>query len=264
MKLSYQRGGIPVLFHWCGWHGKDGAPSLTGYISTDPNVIGSQLDAMEVLGGNKAGVIALTFGPTVSPFIHEACMEMCRQCNERRKPFALCLNPWSTDAAISQLGPMVSTTAKAAAADAAMVTALKHPDMQWMLNSRSYIAGRPVLQFDTGCTVAGIVAGVPNVTPWFKDVDFAWPKIGSATNNNVKLPCLALQFNDGTGADRNKSAWDQTKPVRTLEARAGSLYWDFSDGVPAGATYVQFVTWNDVKEGTDVEKFAALISSRIG
>src|SRR5260370_25434143 len=90
--------GRVVMFHWVGWHGKDG-PSVPGYDSRDPNVIGDQLSAMaalaSVLGVSGFGVIALTYGPTVSTFIHSAVMEMSRQCPERQIPFPLCTDPWS-------------------------------------------------------------------------------------------------------------------------------------------------------------------------
>src|SRR4051812_38693640 len=88
--------GKPVLFHHLPWHGKNGpGTSLTGYDSRSANVISSQLDAMATLGGEGFGVICLTYGPTVSAFIHQASTAMCQQCNARDIPFALCFDPWT-------------------------------------------------------------------------------------------------------------------------------------------------------------------------
>src|ERR1700704_3409294 len=121
-----------ILFHVVLWHGKDGA-SLTGYDSRSPNVIGDQLSAMAVLASAlrapKFGVIMLTYGPSASLFIHTACMEMARQCNSRRIPFALCYDPWAVK---DSNGRMLQSPAK----ENAMIAALRHPDTQWMINSR--------------------------------------------------------------------------------------------------------------------------------
>ncbi len=241
--------GKPVLFHWVGWHNKDGK-SLTGYDSRSMNVISSQLDAMQALGGNDFGVIALTYGPTVSPFIHQAVMGMGNQCSARGIPFALCFDPWTVK----------NTPDK----NKAMIAALQHPDIQFLLNMRCYLPGRPVLDFSTGCDAKTVMASVPGIQYWLNGPDFAWPRIPGPTNNNVKLPCACLQFDDGTGPDRNKQVWDQTLPVRLLPAKAGGMFYDMTSAAPSASGYIQFVTWNDVAEQTDVEKFAAMLSGRIG
>ncbi len=236
--------GKPVLFHWVGWHGKDGN-SLTGYDSRDPNVITHQLKAMQVLGGEGFGVIALTYGPTVSTFIHQAVMTICEQSNALGIPFALCFDPWTVKTFPDK--------------NAAMVAALNHPDIQFLLKSESYLPGKPVLDFATGCDKATVLAGVPGIQYWMNGVDYDWVKIPSVANK-TQLPCTYIEFNDGTGKDRNKQVWNQSLPVRITPSLAGNTFW--GRNVSAGQ-YVQFCTWNDVSEGTDVEKFASVLWGKI-
>jgi len=57
------------------------------------------------------------------------------------------------------------------------------------------------------------------------------------------------------------SVQDPTKTARIIPALAGNTFWNRN--VSGAKDYIQFVTWNDVKEGTDVEKFASIISERI-
>lgn len=237
--------GKPVLFHVVLWHGKDGAPSLTGYDSRNPSTITHQLQAMRALGGDGAGLIALTYGPTVSPFIHEACMNICGQANALGMPFALCFDPWTVKTATNK--------------DAAMIAALQNPDIQFLLNCDSYLPGKPVLDFATGCDAKTVMASVPGVGYWMNGVDYDWVRIPS-TPNVTNLPCTFIEFNDGTGADRNKQVWNQSLPCRIVPSLAGNTF--YGRNVSAGK-YVQFCTWNDVSEGTDVEKFAAMLSSKI-
>lgn len=246
--------GKPILFHYIGWHGKDGpGTSLTGYDSRDPNVIASQLDAMAALGGNDFGVIALTYGPTVSPFIHQAVMAMGNQCAARGVPFALCFDPWTVKD--SHGNPLPQP-----ARNSTMIAALKHPDIQFLLNMRCYLPGKPVLDFATGCDKPTIVAAVPGIEYWLDGTDFDWPRIPGPTVNKTNLPCKFIEFNDGTGPDRNKSAWDPTKPVRIIPALAGSTFWGLNTAL---GQYIQFATWNDVSEGTSIEQFASMLSGRI-
>lgn len=250
--------GKPVLFHWVGWHGKDGTPSIPGYISTDPLTIGDQLTAMEALGGPGFGVVALTYGPTVSSFIHQASMEMCQQCNERGVPFALCYDPW---------------TVRGKDVNSAMSAALQHPDTQAMLNSRSYLTGKPVLDFATGCDPKVILNNVHGIEYWMQGVDYSWPDASDASlmlsrlkttqsNPNMKLPCVMLSFDDGTGADRNKSVWNQTKPVRIIPSLAGSTFWSMK-ALAGVSDFIQVVTWNDYAEQTAVEPLGAILSGGI-
>lgn len=249
------------MFHWLGWHGKDG-PSIPGYDSRAPYVIGDQLSAMEALasalGASAFGVIALTFGPTVSSFIHTAVMEMARQCFNRNVPFALCFDPWTVRTSTDK--------------NAAMIAALKNIDTQVMLNGRSYLAGRPVLDFATGVNPLTIDAAKLGIQYWMEDVDYAWPDVANLIPRltvvqglaTMKLPCLMSQFDDGTGTDRNKSVWDSTKPVRIVPSLAGKTYWDMAALIPKSATMVQAVTWNDYRENTNWEQFAAMLWGRIG
>lgn len=237
--------GKPVLFHMVLWHGKDGTPSLTGYDSRDPGVISRQLQAMLALGGFGTGVIALTYGPTVSTFIHEACMEVCNQANALGMPFGLCYDPWTVKAAANK--------------DAAMIATLQNADTQFMLNSPSYLSGKPVLDFATGCDAKTVLAGVPGIEYWMNGVDYDWVRIPS-TPNVTGLPCTFIEFDDGTGPNRNMQVWDQSLPCRIVPSLAGSTFW--GRNISAG-NYVQFCTWNDVSEGTDIEKFAAMVSGRV-
>jgi hypothetical protein len=244
--------GVPVSFHVVLWHGKQG-PSLTGYQSGDPDVIGDQLTSMLNYGGPDTGVIALTYGPTVSSFIHNACMEMSLQCADRNMPFALCFDPWTC----SLNG--VKYTAQTDK-DNAMIAALKHPDTQTMFNRRSYMAGHPVLDFATGCDKTTILAAVPGIEYWLNGPDFAWPRIPGPTNNNVaQLPCVCLQFNDGTGTNRNMSWDNQTQPVRIIPSMAGTYFESLISSIPKSANRIQVVTWNDVNESTDLESFASTL-----
>jgi hypothetical protein len=256
----------PVLAHVVLWYGKDG-PSETGFNSGDPNVIGDQLDSIQNFCGEGAGVIALSFGATVSTFIHQASMEMCRQANERQMPFALCFDPWS-----------VSPSKTLADIDSTMVKTLQHPDIQTMLNSRSYLTAKngkkAVLDFSTGADKAVVSAAVPGVDYWCKNEEYSWPEIVETVPTlavvqalpTMQLPSVCVAFDDGTGPDRNKSRWNQSQPVRILPPREGSLFWDMADLASEckGAQFIQLVTWNDYHEQTAVAHVAAMLRRRIG
>jgi len=244
--------GLPVDFHGVYWHGKDG-PSLTGYDSRDPDVIGDQLTSMLNYGGPDSGVIANWYGPTVSSFIHDAVMEVSLQCADRNIPFKLCLDPWT-----ASLNGVKYT--KQSDIDAAIIAALLHPDTQTMFNRRGYAPGHPVLDFSTGASKAAILAAVPGIQYWLDGPDFAWPRIPGPTNNNVtQEPCICLQFDDGTGTNRNVS-WDNlSQPVRLILSMAGAYYESLAASIPKTATRVQYVTWNDVNEMTDCESFASTL-----
>lgn len=264
-----------VLFHVVLWHGKDG-PSLTGYDSRDPNVIGDQLSAMATLASAieapSFGVILLTYGPTNSAFIHIACMEMARQCNSRRIPFALCYDPYVVKDLST--GKILLSPAK----ENAMIAALRHSDTQWMLNSRMYLPGKPVLDFLDASQCANpkmVLAAVPGIQYWVNGTDFSWIRFRNdstldanayRTENTRGLPCAFPSFNDGTGKDRNKQAWAQTLPARIASPMAGGLWWDMvhaSDSNPS--KWIQ-VVWNDVRENGEggPEAFAAMLWGRIG
>lgn len=244
-----QLSGKTLLFHTVLWHGKPGTISLTGYNSNDPNVIGDQLTSMavlaEALGAADFGVVTLTYGPTVDAFIHSACMEMTRQCANRNIPFALCYDPWTVKNSPNK--------------DAAMLAALKHPDTQTMLAYRSYIPGHPIFDFATGCDASTILASISGIKYWMNGVDYDWVRIPSVSNKTA-LPCTFVEFNDGTGLDRNKQVWNQSLPCRIVPSLAGGTYLGRNIGT---GQYVQFCTFNDVSEGTDIEKFASILSVEI-
>lgn len=252
MKTLYDLLGKPVLFHVVFFYGKSG-PSITGYLSNDSNTIGDQLSAMQNLGGEGCGVIGLTYGPTVSSFIHESAMEMCFQCAERDMPFALCYDPWTVKGATGKT------------ADEAMIAALQHPDTQAMMNSRTYIssingiAGKLVLDFNTGADASVVQTSIPGLTYWMQSKDYSWPQIPGPTNNNTKLPCLTRQFDDGTGPNRNMSVWNQAAPVRLLPSLSGGYWWGLEASAYTNAEYIQVVTWNDYYEQTQVEDFASML-----
>lgn len=248
--------GKPVLFHWVGWHGKT-LPSRSGYDSRNAAVIGDQLTAMQKLGGDGFGVIALTYGPTADSFIHAAVMEMSRQCNDRNVPFALCFDPWTVRNAVDK--------------NAAMITALHHVDIQMMMSGRSYLlykGRRVVLDFNTGVDLAKIIAAVPDMTYWLRGVNYTWPSRDNTMSvlaqqsrfTTMSLPCLFRYFNDGNVTDRNKQAWDLTKPVTVIEALAGTTYQaSVAIGQSVKGDYYQYVTWNDVDEGTEIESVAGML-----
>lgn len=250
--------GKPVLFHTVYYQGKNGiSTSPTGYLSNDPLVIGKQLTAMQNLGGDGCGVVALTYGPTVSSFIHGAVMEASRQCNDRQMPFALCFDPWTVKTATDK--------------NAAMIAALKNPDIQTILDQPYYLAGKPVLDFNTGCTPSTVLASVPGIQYWMLNVDFSWIYIPDPLTPlkkynalpTMKLPAVSTEFNDGTGPNRNMSVWNQSSPARIVPSDGGKTFHDMADLIPASCQYVQIVTWNDVLEGTDIEKFASMLGGRI-
>lgn len=264
MKTLTESLGKPILFHTVLYQGKDGiATSPTGYLSTDPDVIGDQLTAIQTVGGKGCGVIALTYGPTVSSFINQAAMTMCNQCAEREMPFALCYDPWTVEAG-------ANATAKAEL----MIAALQNTDTQTMMDSRSYISsingikGKLVLDFSLGITPSVVTAAVPGLTYWQNNADYAWPiftakNTPAEVNNDVKLPCLCIGFNDGTGPNRNMSVWNQGSPARIIPSNAGAYFWSLVAGANPNAEYFQFVTMNDVLEGTDIESFLSMLSSLI-
>jgi len=215
---------------------------------------------MQAFGGPGAGVVALTYGPTVSPFIHDACMEMSLQCAERQMPYALCFDPWTC----SKNGVKYTQQADI---DQAMILALNHPDTKIILNSRSYLPARPsasgygvpVLDFATGCNRTTVQAACKNVQLWMNGPDFSWPRFPGKTSNAViQLPCVCLEFNDGTGKDRNVSA-TAGGPARIIPALSGGFWNSLVATLPATLGYVQVITWNDVSEGTDVEKIASAL-----
>lgn len=257
-----------LLFHWVPFPGKDNV-SIPGYTVADPNVIGWQLTAMqklgEQLGATSVGAVALTYGPTVSTFIHSASMEMCDQCNERAMPFALCFDPW--------------TVKESSDKDSAMITALKNPDIQSMLNSPMYLPGKPVLDFSTGCDAKTVLAGVSGIQYWMEQVDYAWPKAYGANNvpNTIsqglaslssqhanpacRLPCVYRAFDNRNPSDPEHSIWDPTLLACTwCDAGTGtSLFAETIATVPTSATMVQVATWCDFAEGTAVEPAAWLL-----
>jgi hypothetical protein len=243
--------GKPVLFHLLVWHGKDGT-SLTGYDSRDPNVITHQLEAMSAYGGEGFGVIVLSFGLT-SAFIQQATLEVANQCNALKIPFALCFDPWTVKNPDGSMPPVAERNKR-------MIATLKDPSFQVLLNLDCYIEERYVLDFAINCDKNVIMAAVPNINYLLDGPDFDWPRIPPQPNK-TNLPCTYIEFNDGTGPDRNKSVHDQTKPCRITPSYAGGTFW--SNNIKAG-DYVQFATWNDIKEGTDCEKFASTISVKIG
>lgn len=264
MKTLREILGKPILFHTVYYHGKDGTASPTGYLSNDPNIIGDQLSVMQAIGGEGCGVIALTYGPAVNAFIHQAVMEACRQCNARRMPFALCYDPWTVKGS-------------GLAADQAMIMVLRHPDTLAMMNSRTYISsingtpGKLVLDFSTGANSKNVLAASPGVNYFMKNTDFAWPNFDANSkpvplNNKVKLPCVIHQFDDGSGADRNKQANDPSLPVRLWPSNAGNTFWQSAvSAIADNSQYVQLPTWNDVRESTDIESWAAIVAGlRIG
>lgn len=238
--------GKSILFHLVVWHGKDGKPSIPGYDSRDPNVISHQLSAMRTLGGEGAGVIVNTFGPTVSPFIHQACMAVGQQCNALGMPFGLCIDPW--------------TVKNAPDKNAAMFSALTHPDIQFLLNMDCYLKGKPVLDFNTGCDPVKIQSALPSIKWWQQSIDYDWAQIPEKANK-TPFPCVYSQFNDGTVFDRNKSVWDQTKPVRLVPSLGGKTFWN-RGGLLSG-DYIQYCTWNDYSEGTEIEPFASMLEGKI-
>jgi hypothetical protein len=242
MKTLRELLGKPVLFHRVGWHGKDG-PSPTGYDSRDPKIIAHQLHAMQELGGDGTGVIQLSYGLN-SPFIAESALETCNQCNALGMPFALCMDPYAIK---DQNGNLLPSPAK----EAAMIAALKSPDMQFMLNSDSYLTGKPVLDFSTTVNKASILAAVPGITWLQNGPDFDWPRFPQMQNKTT-LPCKYLQFYDG---------------ARIILPNGGKTFWDLD--VSAGQ-YAQIVTWDDYffggkpyGEGTAVEPFASMLWGRI-
>lgn len=243
--------GKPVLFHWLGWHGKDNKPSIPGYDSRDVNVISRQLRAMRVLGGDGCGVLALTFG-NASSFIQESVLAMWQQCSALQMPFGLCFDPWAVK---NSDGSMPSTTER----NNRMITAINNPDVQKMLHSDCYLRNKPILDFATGCDKQTIEKAVQGITYLLNGPDYDWVRIPPVPNKTT-LPCVYMGFDDGTGADRNKSCWDQSKPARIVKVLAGDTFW--SCNVEAG-DYVQYVTWNDYSEGTAIEPFASMLSLMI-
>jgi hypothetical protein len=260
----------PIMFHLIVWHGKPGTDSLTGYTSTDPNVIGDQLNAMEFLAQSLNvpfwGVCCLTYGPTQDPFIHAACMEVSRQCADRNIPFVLCYDPWTVkDKATSKILP-------SPAKENAMIAALLHPDTQLIFSRRGYLANHPVLDFATTVNPVVVLAAVPGIQYWQDGTDFSWIKfpdpVASIRTDDIKkqnkLSALFADFDDGTGPDRNKQCWDATQPVRIALARAGNLFWDMIDAAAPASGWYHWI-WNDPNEGrAQAEVVASILYGRIG
>jgi hypothetical protein len=131
-----------------------------------------------------------------------------------------------------------------------------------------YKGRRVVLDFSTGVDPAKIMAVLPTVSYWMRGVDYTWPERTNTLSilaqqsklSTMKLPCLFRYFNDGNPLDRNKQAWDMTQPVTVIEALAGMTYqMSAMTGQLVKGDFYQFVTWNDVAEGTEIESFAAML-----
>lgn len=246
----------PVLFHRVGWHGKDGmSQSIPNYDSRDPNVIAHQLECMKAVGGEDCGVIQLTFGPTVSPFIHESAMNTANQCRALGMPFALCFDPWTVK---NPDGTFPSVDV----ANSRMIAALQHPDIQFILNMENYLPGKPVLDFSTNVDRSKVVAAVPGIGYWLEQLDYDWVQIPTVANK-TKMPAVYVMFDDGTGPDRNKSRWDQKAPVRLVNQRGGKTYYACNvSGANNcnGKNYVQFETWDDYTEQTACEAWFSMVS----
>jgi len=246
--------GHPVLFHILCYYGKNGIASSTpGYLSTDPNIIDHQLECMQAFGGGGTGLIALTYGPFVSPFIHEACMRLCTAANALDMPFALCFDPWTVKNSDGSMPPLATCNSK-------MISVLQNADIQSLLSADNYLPGKPVLDFSIGCTPSVITASVPNIEYWLNGTDYDWEYIPNKPNK-TKLPCAYVQFDDGTGADRNKEVWNQSNPARIVKSMGGKTFWSCNFSTVNncnGKNYVQFVTWNDYDEQTAVEAWASM------
>lgn len=256
MNLQDKLGKI-VLAHALYWYGQPGDTStMHRYVSTDPNVIADQISAMQNLG--IGGILALTFGPTVNPFIHQTVMEACRQCGERGMLFGLVLDPWVAKASTDKT--------------AAVIASLQHPDMQTMLSSRGYLPERYVLDFGTGADSVRVMNAVPGMSMLNLGTGFSWPSFSSssalatlARQNalpTMKIPGVCPRFNDGYPGDRNKSVWGGN--VRVLESQAGNFFWDQVALAPKTSKYVQLITWNDYFEDTAIEPSASMLWGRIG
>jgi hypothetical protein len=243
MKTLREQLGVPVLFHRVGWHGKS-QPNLAGYDSRDPKVITHQLEAMMDLGGDGTGVIHLHYGLN-SPFINESALECCNQCNVMGMPFALCMDPWAVKDASGNILP-------SPAKEQAMIAALQSADVQFMLNSATYLsltatAGKPVLDFTQvgiGADKATVLKTMPGIALLQNGPDFDWPRFPQ-TPNKTALPCKYLKFNDGT---------------RVIPALGGKTFWDLN--VDAGQ-YAQIVTLDDYGEGTNWEELTSVLWGRI-
>jgi hypothetical protein len=235
-----------LMFHIVTYHGKDGK-SRPGYLSIDPLVIADQLTAIQKLGGS--GAVALTYGPYVSMFMHQASMEICRQCSERRMLFALCYDPW--------------TVKNTPDVNAAMDKVLQNPDTQTMLNSRAYIPERAVLDFSTGVDPTKLKT--QGVGYWMKHIQFSWPEITNTletlakdnSNPQMKMPGVFTRFFDGDPTNYNNSVWGG--PVRVIDSEGGDMLAKsiLSADTAVNAPYRQYVTWNDYAEGTEIEPFTA-------
>lgn len=266
MNLADKSGKI-LLAHYVYWYGKPNTThAMNRYVSTDPDVIGDQLSSIQNLG--IQGIIALTYGAKASPFIHQAVMEACRQCSERKMLFALCFDPWTVKDLVT--GNLLPSPQR----EQAYIAALAHPDTQTMLNSRCYLPERYVLDFSTGANLAVVAAGagVGNITFLAKHIGFSWPEKTNTmavlksdnANPGMKIPGLCPQFNNGAPSDRNKDIQDLNQPCTVLESQAGNFWWDQVALLPASAKYAQVITANDYTEGTVLEPFASMCWGRIG
>ena len=245
--------GHPVLFHVLCYNGKDSQTACAGYLSTDPNVISHQLDCILAFGGPNSAVNALTYGPFVSAFVHQACMSLGIACNSKGIPFGLCFDPWTVK---NSDGSMPNQ----ATIDQKMSAVLKNTDIKNLLAMPNYLPGKPVFDFSINATKATMIAACPGIQYLWNGPDYDWIRIPVAANKTA-WPCAYMQFDDGTGTDRNKSVWNQSQPARIDLNYGGSTFWncDVSKANNSnGKNYVQWVTWNDYNEQTATEPWASL------
>lgn len=251
----YNLPKVKELAHYVYFYGKDKSPSpMTRYLSNDRNVIGDQLTQLEIMG--IAGLIALTYGPLTSSFIHQSTMIASQESADRDLLFALCFDPWTVRG-------LPDPTA-------ALIAAINHPDTQMMLNARSYVPEHYILDFNTGADKAKVEAAIPGIKVLQKSIHFAWPNFqkgktgdqGTFVLSDLKrqfnlatmlIPCVCPQFNDGAIDNPAVQAWDKTQPVRIAESQGGNFSLDQVDAIPATANYLQHVTANDYFERTVME-----------
>lgn len=271
LKNVLWRAGIQgkLLAHVMVWFGDGNVHRMNAYQSNSPAVMVEQLDLMQAVG--IEGVI-VTWQGAQKKFSHEASIELCMQCGERKMLFGILLDP-----AVVKPGPTK---------EQAMTTALADPGFLAMYKSSSYLPQKYLLDYSTGTDYSKVM--LPNgAQVLMNQKGFAWPNAYDGDNakslqelrdvnglSTMKLPAVCGGFLDAgfpqpkgvkpehfTGTrDYRLWVWDETKNARAIDNQAGQFFQQTMATVQPASEYVCLVTWNDYDEGTTWEHFIAWLT----
>jgi len=220
------------------------------YTSNDPAVVSAQLDAM-LAQGITAVNLDVRGVKFKEPIIDLTAREFFKQVPGKGMKACFCLDDKSND----------STTAMLA-----MLAGYEQP----YFNNPAYLKDKNgklvVLEFGLDQVDWNTVsARFPqcHFIHWKDDKlnGFAWLRasMGSAAiaqmvkeNQEVYMPAVSIGFDDHNPKSPKQSIWGG--PARLVPYASGQTLATICKSVQVGAEFVLVQTWNDIEEGTDVER----------